>query len=268
VVTLQLRAAVTLAVLTLLTGCPHRPLEFGPRGRITDPTIILSALSQRRAAVHSVQGEAKANISTPEGSGKITQFIVAEAPDRVRLESISFFGDPIAILSSDGRQFALHDVKRNEFVQGEASAENVSRLLPLRLPPEELVSLVLGVPPLPAKPQAIALDVNEKDRGYELTVTDGEQTEVLLVDTLSLRPKRVDVAGRPALSPYRAEFDDYDDKLNLPNVVRLFAPDGKSKVELKWREREVNRAIEPEAFVQEVPEGATVVAAAGEIEIQ
>ena len=190
----------------------------------------------------------------------------AEAPDRVRLESLSFFGDPLAVLSSDGHQFALHDVKRNEFIQGEASAENVSRLLPLRLPPEELVSLVLGVPPLPANAQPLELTVNEKDRGYELTVSDGGQTEVLLIDTLSLRPKRVDIAGRPGLSPYRAEFDDYDDKLNLPKEVRLIAPDGKSKVELKWREREVNLAIEPEAFVQEVPEGATVIPASNVIE--
>lgn len=256
------RVALALASLLVLMGCPRRPLEFGPRGRLTDPSIILSALEQRREAVKSVQGEARAALTTPEGSGKLTQFIAAEKPDRIRLESISFFGDPLAVLTSNGQQFALHDVKQNVFFEGEASAENVSRLIPLRLPPSELVSMVLGVPPMPASPQTVGFDVNEKDRGYELTVTDGSQTEVLLFDTLSLRPMRVDMARRAGLSPYRAEFDDYDEKLNLPNVVRLIAPDGKTRVELKWREREVNGSIEPEVFLQEVPEGAKLIPAA------
>jgi outer membrane lipoprotein-sorting protein len=242
----------------LLTACPRAPLSFGAHGRVTDPQVILDDVRVRRAAVTQVQGEAKAAITSPEGSGKLTQYLVAQAPDHIRLESISFFGDPLAVLTSNGTQFAMHDLKQNRFYEGAATATNVSRLLPMRLPPDELVSLVLGVPPLVPDAKIAYFTLNAPERVYELVLTAHDQTEVLSVETATLRPVRVDMLERPlGLTAYRAEFGDYAGTPDLPREARLIGADGKTRVELRWRQREVNGALDADVFTQDVPENAT-----------
>jgi hypothetical protein len=78
---------VVVAYTLMLAGCPKRPLDFGPRGQLTDPSELLSVLKAQATQVRAVQGEAKAKIDTKEGGGSLDQFVVAQAPDKVRLES-------------------------------------------------------------------------------------------------------------------------------------------------------------------------------------
>src|SRR5690606_17937388 len=108
--------------------------------------------------------EARLSAELREGSGKVGQFVLAERPDRVRLETLSFFGQPLAVLTSDGTTFRLHDLENGRFYEGPATAGNVSQLLPVRIPPEELVSLLLGVPPLVTGAEPVLLRVDEEKR--------------------------------------------------------------------------------------------------------
>lgn len=251
------RSRLLIASVGLLAlGCPRPPLDFGPRGRVTDPAELVAALVARRAAVRSVSGEARANVTTPKGGGGLDQFIVAESPESVRIEAISFFGQPVAVLTSNGVAYQLADLRANTFHEGAATAANVSRLLPLRLPPEELVSLLLGVPPLLDDALPVALAVDEPARAYVLTLSDGTTRQVIGLDPATLRPLFVEMPAREGLSGYRAELDRFDGPADLPKRVVLRSDDRQVQVELAWRDREVNPAIDPALFTQTPPEGS------------
>lgn len=212
-----------------------------------------------------MSGEARLSAELREGSGRVGQFVLAERPDRVRLETISFFGQPIAVLTSDGVTFHLHDLENGRFFEGPASAGNVSQLLPVRIPPEELVSLLLGVPPVVMDALPVALRVDEEKREYVLTVQGRTPAGELVVqyfgvDPATLRPSWVETSGRSGLDAYGATFRDYDGKeLDLPRRISLVAIDGSERMELRFTDREVNVDIEPDAFTQEVPPGTEVL---------
>lgn len=245
-----------LAALVGLGGCPRAApvLDFGPGGRLTDPNVAFDAVVARRAKIRSVNGEAKVSVDSPQGGGKVTELVAAEAPARLRLDSVSTFG-PLASLTSDGTTFRLADVEHKRFYEGPATAENVSRLLPVRVPAEELVSLLLGVPPLLPAAQPLRLEVDPVRAVYVLTVTHGSDLETLLLDPLTLRTVGVVVDDRPSLGGYRAGFEGFGGELDLPKVVKVSTLDGSSKVELKWREREVNAPVDPATFTLAVPDG-------------
>ena len=69
-----------------------------------------------------------------------------------------------------GSVFGLWDARENVYYRGEATPENVSRLLPIMLPVEELVVVLCGSAPiLPGRP----LEVGVQDRFVLLTVGEG-----------------------------------------------------------------------------------------------
>lgn len=246
-------AAALLATVCVLAGCPRAPLpvDFGLRGRIDDPAVALEAVQARAAKVASVRGEAKAKVDSPQGGGSLTQFVIAQAPDKVRLESIDFFGRPVAVLTSDGFLGSLYDVERHVVFQGLATPQMVGRLLPLALEPSVLVSLLLGAPPVSAA-TPVSLEVDEQARAYVLGVEGEHGRLVLGLDPATLRT--LWVRG----DAWQARFEDWKGPEDLPRKVSLTTRDGRTRVELSWRDREVNPPLEDDVFVFEVPEGAKV----------
>ena len=136
-----------LFLLACVSGCKKR-IDFGPRGEVTDARALLVLVRQAADRVGSVQGDAKLTVHSPQGNGTLGLYVAAQRPDAIHLESLDFFGKPLAVLVSKGGRFGLYQAQENRYYVGPASPENVSRLLPIVLPPKELVSLLLGQAPL------------------------------------------------------------------------------------------------------------------------
>jgi len=249
------RSATVLSSL-LLFACIPPPLDYGPNGRVTDPRVAFDSVVARREKITAVQGETRVSAETPNGGGSLTQYVIAQTPDRLRLEAVTIFGNPVAVLSSDGQRYAFFDVEHGQFFEGPATASNISRLLPTAIPPDELVSLLLGIPPLPKDAQPVALDIDEQRRTYALTLASGAHRMWIGLDPRTLRPLWVRFPQRDKLGPYFALLSDFDDKTELPKLVKLTGSDPKAFVELKWKEREINPELEPDVFLQEPPENA------------
>lgn len=249
-----------LAVLSLW-GCPRRPIDFGPYGVVTDPDVAWQAIASRREKVRAVQGDARASVQTPDGRGRVGQFIIAERPDRVRIEALSFFGQPLAVFTTDGEWFALHDLEHGHFYEGAADAESIARLVPLRVRPEELTWILLGLPPEIEGSQPTGIRVDERRREYVLDVRTPRFSYTVGVDPTTLRALWINLPARPGMSPYIAGFADHrPDELDLPRRIHLAGKEaGKVRVELRFTSREVNPELDPEVFVQQLPPGAVHV---------
>ena len=250
----RLAAAIFLAVAC--SGCPHR-IEFGHEGPIEDPEKLFSLVSQQQANLVTIQGDAKLHVSSPQGSGTLSMFVAISRPGLVHMETFDFFNRPVAALVSDGQRFGLYQTEGNLFYKGPASPENVSRFLPVVLPSEELVAVMLGqVPFIPAEKKTLELD--RKEGVYVLKLYRGPVTQTLQVHPKFYRVVRSEVRGVPG---YDLAFDDFQGQgpQVFPKEVKLIAEVAQTELRLHYSDVSLNARPDLTLFELEPPEGARVV---------
>jgi hypothetical protein len=252
--------AVAILAL-LLTAC-------APRGGLSpdlaaDPAKLLADVRAKQEVVRRVQGGARIRIDSPDVKGTVSAFAAAEKPARVRIELHDFFGNPAAVLVADGDRFGFYDARSKTFYRGDASAENVSRFLPVVVPPSELVTILCGSAPILA---GAAVEATPRRGAVLLVVAAGEVGQRLeVVDELAIASSRVrrdapDPAAQAAF--YDLELDGFRHRagVRFPTEVRLDAPSARSRVRLRWRDDlEVNGAVDAGLFRLDPPRGAKVV---------
>src|SRR5512138_467549 len=149
-----LPALLLFTLLAVTAGCPRRA---PPPDLSADPATLLAQVEKTQALVERVAGEAKIKVESPQGRGTLTHFVTAERPDRIRLETLDFFGNPAAVLVAGDGRFALLDLREGVFLRGASTARNLARLLPLAIPAPELVQLFCGAVPItPGRATAVA----------------------------------------------------------------------------------------------------------------
>jgi len=255
------RAPALAAALLAGAACAHGP----PRNLSRDPSALLDQVLAAQRRVERVRGTARVRIQSPSLSGTVTELVAAEKPDRVHLETLDFFGDPAAVLVAGGGRFALWDAREKVFYRGAATPANVSRLLPFDLPVEELVTILCGSAPiLPGAP----LEVGAEDAVVLLTIGQGEIGQRLgLGEHATVVSSQVRRELPPGAAPsegrvgYDLAFERFVDRggVRFPNVTELDAATSRSRVELSWRDLEVNGAPDAELFQLSPPPGARVV---------
>ncbi|MCY1030849.1 DUF4292 domain-containing protein [Corallococcus sp. BB11-1] len=250
------RAAAAIFLALLCSACPKR-LEFGPEGRIEDAQTLYQHVQQRQGQVVTLEGDSKLRVDSPQGSGTLSTFLSVTRPGLIHLETYDFFNRPVASLVSNGARFGVYQAQGNTYYQGPASPENVSRFLPIVLPSEELVAVMLGqVPLLPPESMTLALD--EKERVYVLTLVRGAATQTLRVDPRHLRVVKSEVRGVPG---YDLAFEDFKQRgeLLFPGKVILTADQADTQLELRYTEITLNGRPDLTLYELTPPEGARVV---------
>jgi hypothetical protein len=214
-----LPTAIVLLLAWLLMGC-HR----APPHRFPTAGAALSRLRESTSCNRAVQGEARLSFS---GGGRRLSgrvLYLAHAPAELRFDIFSPFGATISTLTSDGRRFSLLEMEQRAFITGASSACNVQRFTRVPVPPEALVELLRGRPPVLVHETADAkLDFSGSLFGaghYVLTVAGRHQArqeiEVGVVPSdwdlpaerqrLRLLGVKVEQAGQVL---YEVEFSDH-----------------------------------------------------------
>jgi outer membrane lipoprotein-sorting protein len=256
----SLALLAALALPLAVAGCARGGLS--PK-LAADPEALLAEVRSAQSRVERVRGTARVRVESPGLNGTITELVAAEKPARLRLETLDFFGNPAALLVADGERFGFYDARSRTWYRGDATPENVSRFLPVALPPGELVTVLCGSAPiLPGK----AIEATPKDGRVYLVVAAGEIGQRLAIgQALAIESSRVRrAAADPGMQAafYDLEFEsfDYPGGVRFPTETRLDAPSARSRLQLSWRDDlEVNGTSDPRLFSLEPPRGAKVV---------
>ena len=143
---LVLCAAAGLAVASLGAHCDG---ARRPPGGDPTPEAALARLDARTAAQRNLRGFAGVTGWDAKQTFKGKLLVVAERPAKVHIQVLSPFDQPISYLATDGETLNLYLLKEGRFLTGPATADNLARILPMRIDPAVFVDALLGAPPLP-----------------------------------------------------------------------------------------------------------------------
>ncbi len=140
-------AAAKSLAMTLgaaVVGCGGSP----PPSRFPDGQAAIDRMRATYECLRGVRGEAKIDHMNERGRIRGNLMFFAVEPQLVRFDVVSPFGVTLATLTSDGRRFAMTDLREKKFFEGPASPCNIARLTQVPIPGHALVSLLHGEAPV------------------------------------------------------------------------------------------------------------------------
>lgn len=267
--------ALIAVITTLLGGCGAASC---PREGFTSAPSLLRSFVSMRSPARSMRAEARVDRRDETGRIRGTVLMMLARPDRVRFDAMTQFG-PAAVLTSDGEEFALVDLRENRFFVGPSCAENIERLLGLPLAGADVARFLFGETPL--------LEASDQDvvcEGGHYLVTrraDDGRTQILTLEVRSadveappdqqrLRLRSSEVHAPDGSLEWRVRYDDHrviEDPLDtesprrgvaMPFSIHFELPARNIDTLVRFTSIDLNPSIPPDAFHQEPRDGLTI----------
>ncbi len=244
--------------LVLLVGCPEG--QRRPESTAPPAATLLEALHARAGVVRSLSAELRLEVWRGDERVKLRQLVAVDGVDRLRVDSLSPFGQPISTLAARDGRLAIYDLQTHRFYEGRATPENLARLLPIRLEPGEIGALLRGTVPVLAHQRATAS--HDAERDVDVLVLEGpagRQTVDFERGGHRVVETRVHRDGQLR---YVARLGRYDgpEAQATPRRVRFTAPEGEGelRVDIEVLEHRINPTLPDEAFTLDAPRGIPV----------
>lgn len=252
------RSLFLYGLLAALAGCstaktPLIPEKLPEERRPIDD--LLRTLAERNSELKSLRSLANVSYSGPEGKQSFQEIVVIHRPDRLRLETLYPLG-VLMIVTASPDELAGYHTREGVFYRGKSSRENLWRFTRIPLSVAEAASLLMGLPPAAKgewRHEGPSI-VRDAGSGWKETMSF-EQGQALPIRWQLLNPK-----GGVELS---AEFGDYSKSAagpSFPMRIALENTPQKRRVEITYKDPELNVDLEPALFVQKKPDNAREVA--------
>lgn len=254
-----------LAVLLSLAASACQPaLRLPGPGGIDGPEALASALVRHASQVTGVRGDASVRASLDGEGGHAEQVVVAEAPDRLRLETIGAFGQPALIFAAGADVQALFVASEGRFYTGPGVARRLP-FLPRGLGVEDVVAVLLGRTPRSALAGAAEgrLSVDARARQYVLDTTDPSTGVAwrVVVDADGRYPVSVSRLAGDGAPVVTATYEDIRPTRGgpFPYRIRVVEPGRGLDARIEYGEIDVNPSLPAGAFQLAAPRGAVTV---------
>lgn len=280
--------SISVLLATLAFGCASPP----PASQFPNAQAALDRMRATTSCSRALTSDAKIDYFGEAGRIRGSLLYVVAVPDKLRLDVVSPFGATVSTVTSDGRDFALFDLRQKQFLRGPANACNLGRFTHVPVPPAALVQLLRGeAPVLVHAPTAatIAWESGEyvvriqstRDASEEIHLQPLAQDYSLPFSAQRVRVTEVRVTQqgvelyraqlvghRPAkMSAARVDPDGLDPPLppsgpvcqsEVPGRLRLQVPDGDQDVILENVDVSHNPPLSAQLFQQAPPGGVSV----------
>lgn len=252
----------SVALLAVVVGCGGLPC---PTIEHSDARQALRYHESMRERLTAIRAEARVDQRGNDGRVRGTVLMFVETPDHVRFDAMTQFG-PAAILTSDGVDFALTDLRENRYLFGPACPENIARLLGIPMSAHDTTAFLLGRTPVIESEVTSIECIGDATYRIELRGADGQRQEIelqvreadlnapLLEQRMRLlRSELFDNHGRTL---WRATYDDYrvislgEMGVAVPYVVQIEQPQIGSDTLVRFEEITVNPEVPDEVFTQ------------------
>lgn len=251
------RYLILTAILAALPGCAlltrQDPPEVFPEERRPAQELAQSLL-HRASELKSLRTLAGVYYSGAEGRQSFQEVVLVQRPDRLRLETLSPMG-ALLILTASADEMAGFHTREGVFYRGKSSIENLYRFTQIPLSVGELTAVLMGLPPSAGEAEwknegpSIVRDLRA---GWKEAITFHPS------QLLPIRWQRLSPEGKVEMS---ARFSDFTDTPAgpFPLKIVLEALTQQRRLEITYKEPELNVDLASALFVQQKPENAREV---------
>lgn len=238
----------------LSAGCAVREPAPAPAPRPVASPVLASRLAERNQALQSLRSLARVSYRVSRERGAFDAAVLVRRPHRLRLEAFSLVGAALIVTVDDGEVTGFLPSEAR-YYRGRTSRENLFRATQILLELDEMVALLMGLPPVDS---GAGWDAEAPD--LRRTLPDGS-TDVLTFDPDGTAPvgwRRLGPNGEPQ---YVATFEDFSDTPfgRFPLKITLETPPLRRFYQIRYDKPELNVALPESHFVQKLPEGAVRV---------
>lgn len=244
--------------ISCLPGCSGAQ-KLPPNGPQSPDAVLAKALAVPLA--RTLQGMSRLESYVDGEARKADVLLRVQAPHAAQFQALTPTLDLIAVLTTDGDRFSSFERGASHCYTGKACAANIARIVPIALPPEQMVEAVLGRPPLlSSKRRKLSWDADKNAYVVQIGPTlDGHSQKVWI------RPRDyrflASIIYRRGQRVASIAYGGHDKiaKLGPPEVMRMKVAANKTDMSLQLREVEINAEIEPGAFATGCPTGTVAV---------
>ena len=243
-------------VAAWLTGCSGAS-QMPSDGPQTADAVLATALA--KPLPNTVAGMARLDSYVKGEARKADLLVIVRRPAAVQMQALTPTSDLIAILSTDGQRFISFERGGAECHTGLACPQNLARLLPIALPPQQLAEALLGRPPLLDLPTK-TLRWDEAKSAYRIDISGPGSSRRQEVYVL---PRSFRFLGTVLYEgAARVGSIAYDGAVGTDGPPKTFRFRSKAQdldVSVTLRDVEVNGAVGDDVFDVQCPQGARVV---------
>jgi outer membrane lipoprotein-sorting protein len=242
-----------LVLLLFLSACARPPEPLWTD--VPAAAELLDILHARAGANSRLDTAASVSITAAGQHFSTQQFILAEQPDRVRVDALSGFGQLVMQLASDGDVLSvlLNTTSPPRFYRGTATEENFARFVRLSLPPQVLVAMLLYDPPVFDYKQA---RVYKRGDLLELLLVNNAFSQTFFFDgQLQLTGSNYAQHQKIILAVDYSRFSAVD---GFPRRIALHMPQDDVTLAMRINELTLNGDIPAGRFYLQVPENIAI----------
>jgi outer membrane lipoprotein-sorting protein len=242
-----------LLLLLLPTACARPPAPLWTD--MPAATELVEILHARAGTNSRLDSTASVSITTQGKNFSTQQFILAEQPDRVRVDALTGFGQLVMQLTSDGDVLSVlvNTTNPPRFYRGSATEENFSRFVRLPLSPELLVAMLLYEPPILDYQQA---QVRQRGGMLELLLVSGAYTQTFYFDG-QLQLTGSDYAHHQQ-TQLAVDYSRFASSDGFPRRIALQMPQDDVMLAMNITELTLNGDIPAERFYLQAPENIAI----------
>jgi outer membrane lipoprotein-sorting protein len=263
---IRLRNRVLICFLLGLGACTldrtwRAPVT--PPSANTSPEILLASLAQRWQGVEALRALARVSVTSAQGHYSTRQTFLWRRPAFLRLDTLSFFGQPMMSLVANRAQTSIYYPVEGTFFQGPTSPATLARVIGLPLDVGEVAPLLLGdTRPSPTQPVAATyLQTDEAMYLLRFVGVGGGLIQDAWVDPDQLLPRRAvryTQHGTTAVDIAYSDFRRLAGSLSVPHALAIWLPHTETEVRVHFLMVDINPGLSPAVFQLSPPTGVQI----------
>jgi len=239
---------LSVAVFILFfAGCVHFQPPYPVLKALADPSLYLQNVLIGADNSSCVAGLAKIFYQMPHKKVSSKAVISAQRPSLLRFEALDFFKQTSFVLIADGNQLNIFVPSKRTVYAGPATEENIRAIIGIRLHPDNLVSALLGFPPLVLSSSA-RISWKQDRNYYFFNILDEDTCQHVWVNPLLKRIERYACYENNQLK-YAFDFSNFTEIKNafFPARIVVNCPQYQTIIALDYQSIQLGTSA-PEMF--------------------
>ena len=226
--------------LLLFVGC-RTTSSLNLDERSISYSEVQEVTRSHHAHIHSMVGEGRISIETPEIAQSGSFILTLQKPDSVLINIRGPFGIKVGSALVTRTEFLFYNSLENKLITGLSSMENLNRILHVQLSFDDLLSLFAGGTFLESDFHAPD-EIRVEDNQFVFVFTDAKTSRKYWVDPTTFFIQKVqflDQSGKLVLEQTFTNFENANG-FEMPYTIRVIQPKARQRLTLSYSEILVN----------------------------